>query len=294
MQPRHSRSRPGARVLAITILILFLAFSAAVPAGGASPVPVRTGSPVADEPGGEIPVAGSVDASYVLRGDYGSLKIRPDEHLLRELSGSQPPFTGDIGTYYREYIDNTAQDTALAAVVEAIASGEFDREDDAARCAISLVQHIPYRHSAGPVRYPYLALIEGGDCDDKAALMAYLLRGLGYGVALLYFEEEQHMAVGIRCPEEYGYQDTGYLFVEASMPSIPGDSGGNYPGFGNLVSHPDILPVSSGRLFNPSDEEAEDARAWQDIRDRVEKSTIDTIAYQTWTALAVKYGLPME
>ncbi|MBN1194677.1 MAG: hypothetical protein JXA08_04960 [Methanomicrobiaceae archaeon] len=294
VQPRHPRGRRIARFLAFTALILLLTVSAAVPAGGISPVPENVASPVADESGSIATVTGDVRVSYVLRGDHASLRIIDDEQLIRELAGSLPHYTGDVANFYREYIDNPAQDQALAPVVEAIASGEFDRDDDAARCAVSLVQHIPYRHSEGPVRYPYQTLVEGGDCDDKAALMAYLLRGLGYGVCLLYFEEEQHMAVGIQCPGGSGYRDTGYLFIEASMPSIPGDSGGNYPGFGKLTSRPDILPVCSGRSFNPADEEAEDAALWQDIRIRAENATIDTTVYQTWAALAVKYGLPME
>jgi hypothetical protein len=294
VQPRHSWGRRTARFLVITTLILLLTVSGAVPAGGASDVPENAGSPGADTSGLKIPVAGSVRASYVLRGDHGSLQIQKYEHLIRELAGLHPSYTGDVGTYYRKFIDNPAQEKALAEVVEAITSIQFDRDDDAARCAISLVQHIPYRHSAGPVRYPYLTLVEGGDCDDKAALMAYLLRGLGYGVALLYFEEEQHMAVGLQCPGESGYRDTGYLFIEASMPSIPGDSGGMYPDFGRLTSYPDILPVSSGRSFTTADEEAEDAFLWQDIRIGSENGTIDTTTYQTWIALAGKYGLPME
>ena len=66
-------------------------------------------------------------------------------------------------------------------------------------------------------RYPYEVLWEEkGVCSDKSFLLVSLLRRLGYGAAILEYEAEQHMAVGIQCPEEYAIKGTTYCYVETT------------------------------------------------------------------------------
>ena len=65
---------------------------------------------------------------------------------------------------------------------------------------IALVQSIPYvGESCEYPRYPIEMLVDQqGDCEDSAILTAALVGHMGFGVVLLAFLEETHMAVGIR------------------------------------------------------------------------------------------------
>lgn len=124
--------------------------------------------------------------------------------------------------------------------------------DDQAKIAIMLVQTIPYDYNAfntGIVngKYPYEVLYTNtGVCSEKAQLLAYLLRGLGDGVAILRFNVENHDAIGIKCPAQYTYKNTGYCFVESTQLSAIGDSYENYVGVGQLHSDPEVIVVSDG------------------------------------------------
>lgn len=75
---------------------------------------------------------------------------------------------------------------------------------------IALIQSIPYvGESCEYPRYPIEMLVEErGDCEDSAILTAALVRHMGFGVVLLAFLEEHHMAVGIRVlpPEHQSLQ----------------------------------------------------------------------------------------
>ncbi len=47
-------------------------------------------------------------------------------------------------------------------------------------------------------RYPLETLVDkGGDCEDTSILFVSIVRELGYGVALLRFDEAEHMAAGV-------------------------------------------------------------------------------------------------
>lgn len=65
--------------------------------------------------------------------------------------------------------------------------------------------------------------MDGGDCEDKAILLAALLRSLGYRTALLVFKGDPgHMAVGVDCPDCWGsyYLKDGvkYFYLETTGP----------------------------------------------------------------------------
>jgi len=54
-------------------------------------------------------------------------------------------------------------------------------------------------------RYPVETLFEKeGDCEDTSILLAAVLTDMGYDVALLLFEELDHIGLGINYPLEYG------------------------------------------------------------------------------------------
>jgi len=111
------------------------------------------------------------------------------------------------------------------------------------------VQSIPYKsQNLSSPKYPIETYADReGDCDDKSMLLAGLLAHEGYKVALLYFGPEQHMAVGVACPER-GYRDTGYAFIEATRVSLVGTGADSLAGDITLASDPLVIPIGDGTL----------------------------------------------
>jgi hypothetical protein len=229
--------------------------------------------------------------SYVLRSEKRSLSFSENTSITDFFMERNPAFHGNIASYYLDYINEDIQDENLSTLITYIDGiGEITENDDA-RIAISIVQHLPYASFSKTVQYPYVTLTRGGDCDDKSTLLAYLLKNMGYGVALFYFEEEKHMAAGIKCNDEFGYQDSGYCFIETSHPSIVTDSYGSYVSTGKLTSNPEIIVVSEGKIFETAEEEYQDAQRWNEIRSSIQSDTTNPAQYSDWKDLSLKYGL---
>jgi hypothetical protein len=167
-------------------------------------------------------------------------------------------------------------------------------KDDQARIAISLVQNINYdwdgfKSGNTNGKYPYEVLYTCcGVCSEKSELLAYLLRGLGYEVVIFRFETESHDAVGIKCPQQYSYKDTGYCFVESTSPTIITDSSGDYVGVGKLTTTPEILKICDGNSFEGVSEEYNDAVTWNSIGNG---KVLDEHNYNRWLSLVNKYGI---
>ncbi len=89
-------------------------------------------------------------------------------------------------------------------------------------------------------RYPVETLNEhGGDCEDKAILLASLLDAADYNVSLLRLPN--HMAVGVRLPHVEGYSPfkDGYYFLESTSGFSPvGRVPGEYEGETNCTVYP--------------------------------------------------------
>jgi len=106
-------------------------------------------------------------------------------------------------TDYGEYVLDPGDDALLEDLV-----GDLERMATAARfddwqalhLIASFVQSLRYvAEETEYPRYPIETLVEGcGDCEDLAILTADILRQMGFGVVLLAFTTEMHMAVGIR------------------------------------------------------------------------------------------------
>lgn len=173
-----------------------------------------------------------------------------------------------------------------------------DDPDDRARIAVSVVQHLDYDTARADgtyhgVRYPYETLYLGrGVCSDKSVLLAALLRELGFGVALIRFDVECHMAVGIRCQDGYDYLGTGYAFAESTTPSIITDAGGEYVGAGRLVSAPKVIPIAEGQAFASIANEDRDAAEWNELRGT--GPVLDAYHYERWQALSREYDILPE
>ena len=283
------------------------------------PAPVVSRAPVTFRPGTSMPppaipaadpVSGTADRTfrYVLLGESGSMPmtlhagVRESQKSLPRLytcvryNNDKTPCTQEeTRQYYLNYLDETTQAKDLSGLVSRIRSRSQDR-DDQARIAISLVQQIPYDEAranvlsvTGDQRYPYQTLYDNtGVCSDKSLLLAYLLRELGYGVALFIFPDEKHMAVGIKSPDQYAYRNTGYAFIETTSPSIPTDADGDYAGGIKLTGMPQVIRISDGIAFSGISEEYQDAVVFNSFGTN---ETLSPEKYRVWETLMWKYGM---
>ena len=241
--------------------------------------------------------------NYTLRGNADSINITMDSGVNTTISSEPAPvaclrYFNDSAGCYARYIDEPDGKNYLDDLVRSIEEKTSD-PDDQARIAISLVQTIPYDvdeaaevKSSPGIRgqYPYEVLYnDAGICQDKSFLLAYLLRGLGYGVVLFDFPSQNHMAVGIKSPDRYSYEHSGYAFIETTTPSIPTDSQDSYIDVGKLTSTPHLFPVSDGDSFLSISEEYQDAVTLNQLENT--GGPLAPERYTEWQALVVKYGL---
>lgn len=99
-------------------------------------------------------------------------------------------------------------------------------EYDDVLSVVSFVQALPYTSDEVTTgydeypRYPIETLVDdGGDCEDTAILTAALLHEMGYGVVL--FELPGHVAVGVKCSDDYPgsyveYRGSKYYYLETT------------------------------------------------------------------------------
>lgn len=234
----------------------------------------------------------TINFPYVLRGRPGSIRFDAYRGVNDYLATKYPSSFRVERDYWLQFTDESIQDRYLKQLAENIRAAETE-PDNRVRAAISMVQKIEYADYSfdTAAKYPYHVLYhQDGDCDEKSLLLAYLLRELGYGVALFEFEQESHMAVGIAAPDRYCYRDTGYAFVETTVPSIPTDAGGEYGDAGyRLASNPKVFVVAEGDSFEGIWREHADAVEWNKIRGMGPK--LDSYAYGRYRNLAQTYGM---
>jgi predicted nucleic acid binding AN1-type Zn finger protein len=244
--------------------------------------------------------------SYTLRGRSGTIDLTVYEGL-RDYLAAIPrsyyctPRCPTAQELELRIIDEPEQDRILRSLVEAI-EAETDTINDRARIAISLVQTIPYDYEGYESdslnsRYPYEVLYDGrGVCGEKSKLLAYLLRELGFGVALFDYDEENHQSVGIRCPSEYTYAGTDYCFIESTSPTIITHSTGTYVGAGTLGPPSEVIPIADGMSLSDVREEYEDANqlAYLDGRAEERNNVLSRSNYRKWLDLVDKYGITVS
>ncbi|MCC7565133.1 MAG: hypothetical protein KO206_02480 [Methanomicrobiaceae archaeon] len=155
--------------------------------------------------------------------------------------------------YYLAFIDDAHQDAfyhALIAELRAIrAEASLDGDRYLELCTV-FVQSIPYEDDAPHVapKFPIETFADGGgDCDDKSLLLAALLAREGYNASLLFFEGEQHMAVGVQC-DGPGFRDAGYAYIETTNVTYIGVPPQHLVGGIELGSDPLVIPVGDGTL----------------------------------------------
>ena len=143
-----------------------------------------------------------------------------------------------VSTYYSQFIQNEQDEEVIKLIIERIGDlTSVSTTDDLATAIISFVQNIEYdcdkffsyenkESHDYQTNFPYETLyLNQGVCGDSAILLAKILKQLGYGTAFLLFEEENHMALGIQCPNEhanYIQNGLGYCYIETTASSRVG------------------------------------------------------------------------
>ena len=219
---------------------------------------------------------------YILRGEeneinytayYGLVKYMNELPLFISSNQNQKPSRAD---FKLRNLNNEEQKFLLSPLVAKIQNIGKNGEDQV-RIAVSIVQNIPWGISnnvdefRGVVlnhsRASYEVLYdEEGICGEKSELLAFLLRDLGYGVALFYNQEENHESIGIKCPVEKSWRNSGYCFVETSGPAIISDISIPYANGLSLKSEPQVFVLSEGNSLGEDLYEYEDAEKIMDIR----------------------------
>lgn len=218
--------------------------------------------------------------------------------VSREISyeESEIPFRVD---FKLRVINNEIQRQNTMPLVKKIQNLAPGNKADQARIALSMVQNVPYGFSNESInfrgeevnysRYPYEVLFDNqGICGEKSELAALLLKELGFGVSIFYFEEENHEAVGIKCPVKESLYGSGYCFVETGGPAIISDSRMEFVGGVKLESIPEVMLISEGISLPKGMEEYRDAKTLNQIRER---NILGILKLWKHNQIREKYGL---
>ena len=249
----------------------------------------------------------TVNLKYVLRGEEGSISFPVYDGMANYLSGVSRIITHDIGEepsradFKLRSMDDVNQRELLIPLVKEIQEITGDKQDQI-RIAVSIVQSIPYGFSdrtislrGTPVnysRYPYEVLYENeGICGEKSALLAFILREMGYETVFFFHAPENHESIGIRCPVEESLDETGYCFIETTAPSIITDNTIEYVGGITLDSQPEVIRVSEGDAIGKN--------GWYEFEDAddlasVKKRKLPILGDRKINSLTEKYGLVTE
>jgi hypothetical protein len=224
----------------------------------------------------------NISLDYILRGQKGKINFTVYQGMYDYLSniprsiyysGNATPSRAD---FKLKNMNEEEQRELLLPLIVKIQEITDDKNDQL-RIAISLVQNIGYGFSNKTIlfagneinysRYGYEVLYDGqGTCGEKSALLAFLLREMGYNVSLFYYAQENHEALGIRCPVSESFENTGYCFIETTGPAILSDDSIEYVGGVILSSEPQIIILSRGDSLGKDLYEYRDAEMMKWLR----------------------------
>ncbi|MEX2017095.1 MAG: hypothetical protein WD876_01340 [Candidatus Pacearchaeota archaeon] len=248
-----------------------------------------------------------ISMKYILKGKEKGISFNVYEGMASYLSdlpksinyaGGERALRSD---FKLRNLNNQEQKQLLLPLLIAI-ENDAESKEDGVRIAISLVQNIEFGESNKTInlpggnslnysRYPYEVLFdEMGVCGEKSELLAFLLKEMGYGVVFFYYQEENHEALGIKCPVRYSVDESGYCFIETTGPSIITDTGIEYVGGVKLKSKPEIILVSNGEALGTDMYEYKDAKEMMKLRDNIFVFFRET----RLNRLKEKYGLVEE
>jgi hypothetical protein len=220
----------------------------------------------------------TVTREFVFEGDPVTLSVTVDMGVYRGAVAAEKSVirfgnareTDWIEDYYPAFVNETHQEPFYASALEALRRVRDARgldQDRYAELITVFVQSLTYE--TDPVdlspKFPIETFVEGkGDCDDKSLLLAGLLAREGYDVAIMLFEPEQHVAVGIRSAE-FSYRDTGYAYIETTSAGYIGMVPDTLAGGTVLASEPRVFRIDGGATAYTAGDEV---KAILDARER--------------------------
>ncbi len=236
---------------ALLTVLTATALAACVPGLPALPEGVIYPSITLDE---TVAADHTVSVDFMFEGTPVTFDLVVDGALYAGASGAQKSVTrfGNarendwIDDYYPAFIHEPRQNGFYDALIERFRAVRDARGLDADRYAELLAvyaQSITYR--TDPVdlspKFPVETFVDGaGDCDDKTLLLSALLLREGYDVAIMLFEAESHVSLGLRS-DDIGYLGTGYAFVETTAPGFVGMVPDELAGGITLSSQPRVF-----------------------------------------------------
>ena len=233
-----------------------------------------------------------IDLKYILEGEEKFINFNLYEGVVDYLDILPRSLLVTNGENYTRKdfklmkIDDELQRESLMPLVVEIQNIAPWSKDLQAQIAISLVQNIPYgepdfvevfkgRFQVRLSRYPYQTLEEHfGSCECKSELLVFLLRELGFEVGLFYYQEENHEAVGIKCPLKYSLNNTGYCFIETTLPAPISYSEGRYQGIGGssmLGDYTEFTFISEGISLGDNLGDYSDAKSLGRLVDKIDE-----------------------
>lgn len=244
--------------------------------------------------------------NYILRGKEGEINLSVYGGLANYLFGKSKEFYFSNNSINRtvlehDRVNEEAQREALIPLLVKIENLKKNKIDQA-RIAVSLVQNIPYSSDERLINfrdkklkisiYPYQALYDDhASCEEKSWLMEILLKELGFGVSSIYYPDQNHEAVGIKCPIEYSLNNSGYCFVETTGNSIISYDKNYYSKDVILNSTPSFIFISYGAPLKDSLYEYKDAKKLSEINSIRLNSKLTISEYIKFKKLVKKYGL---
>lgn len=158
--------------------------------------------------------------------------------------------------YYGMFLNRPAEDGSilkLANDLQDLGKSRKLSEDQIVDLVLAFVQSITYddakaknilaKDGSQTMLYPYETLFtQLGVCSDKSLLAIAILREMGYGTAIFAYNDDNHMAIGIECPQNYSTYGSGYCYAETTS---VGNKIGIIPSFdaeSNKAVDPATLP----------------------------------------------------
>lgn len=209
-----------------------------------------------------------VTATFTFEGQPVSITVAVDAGLYTGAAAAEKTVTrfGNarkddwIEDYFPAFVEEPSQAGFYDALLAELRRVRDERQLDNDRYAELLTvfaQSIAYHTDPDDLepKFPVETFVDGnGDCDDKTLLLAALLSHEGYDVAVLLFEPEKHVALGIRC-EELAYKQTGYAYTETTTQGFIGMIPDSFSGGIELVSDPQVFEIGDGsREYTAGDE----------------------------------------
>lgn len=167
-------------------------------------------------------------------------------------ASSTNTYSGSLNSFLTNFATDEKQQDAIKQITSFAKEQNLTRQQEM-ELMLSFVCQMPYDDSKlystdGSWQYAYQTLYENtGVCADKTLLAAALLKDLDYEVALLDFESDQHMALGLKCDEpRYG----SYCFVEVANVYYASFNPINYKPAQyiglpqGITTQPNIIPVN--------------------------------------------------